>query len=216
MDGNFDKAYPDGRPAVLSQNTMTLSEASSGGGGLELQFGVRIAQNFTPFVFVGGYAMQAGDGLEDLGFAELDYERPGDAEGVQSTPQMLVGGLGLRMGTARGEIGGFGEAAFAFHSFSATQNISFFEATGLSDCELTRTYTGGAFRAAGGASVPVGDVFQLAPYAMFAVGKFTNAEVKAQCLLDGGYSYDPEADPHVIIGIGLGGEFVFGSDGPAE
>jgi hypothetical protein len=207
---------------------MALGDAVGGGFGAELEFGVRFAKYFTPFLIGGLHGFGSGDGLEDLAYADADYQycqgELGCVSGTtqKSTAVLLSGGLGLRIGSRRGKFGGYGEIGFLMHSLQIAQEIGLDPTprNGIADtttCTLTRTYAGPALRLGGGVTLPLGSVFHLSPFVSASFGQFSSATVKAESPCEAiDYAYNPEAGMHSVIGLGVAGEFQFGADKPGS
>jgi hypothetical protein len=218
LDANLSGAYPNGHR--LGSNEMSMTDVAKAGGGVELEAGFRFARFFTLVLSYGLYGLKGERGLDDLGFEDVYYDNPPDdpntlesATTVESTPTLELIGGGARIGTPRGSMGGYGELGFVYERLQAQQAVTLIPAKGGGECEIVRSYTGGAVRLGAGAAIPLGSVFQLSPFAGAAIGKYTNASVEGDCLLTG-YEYDPMSDIHVLLTLGIGGEFLLGSDSP--
>jgi len=218
LDTNLAGAYPNGHR--LASNELSMTDVAKAGGGLELEAGFRFARFFTAVLTYGLYGLKGEPGLDDLGFEDVYYDdppadpnTPESATTVESTPTLELIGGGARIGTPRGAMGGYGELGFVYERLQAQQTVTLIPEKGGGECEIVRSYTGGAVRLGAGAAIPLGSVFQLSPFAGAAIGKFSNASVEGDCLRQD-YEYDPMSDIHVLLTLGIGGEFLFGSDKP--
>jgi hypothetical protein len=195
-------AYPFG--AVQTDATgekIKMKDFFGPGGGLEIQGGVRFAKYFTGKLIFGAYAFAPGDDAEP----EI---------GVESENSTLAtsAGIGFQAGTPRGEFGGFGEANLLFHN--QFQVVNDFTAA---DCKVTQTASGSALGLGGGLSIPLSSSFALTPVANIQFGQFDEVEFDEDCGLglDGKADIDSgDQELHGMVFLGLGFEFLFGSDKP--
>ncbi len=181
----------------LSGNTsdLNVSDAFQPGGSLELHAGVRIAQYFTPVLYLEGETLASGSGFVG-------------ANDVKKTTATAVG-LGLIIGTPPGRMGGFGEADVVFaQTFALTTTIG----TKPDDCDLSAT--GAGLRFGGGGVFPVADWLQLTPFAMATIGRFTTTSASSGCsvLIPGGDIASGDMRTHAMVVLGVGGDVVLGKD----
>lgn len=212
--GNAFK-QPDGTTAV------SMKDFAGPGFGGEIHAGVRLWQYFTPQVFVGATALKPHNQELNAGGQGLNSSTTGSYQG---------GGLGVMVGTPRGKLGGFGELDVSFDT--VVQTISKIEAPKLStdpalaNCTLKTTLSGTGVRLGGGMVIPVASFLQLTPLAMVTVEKFNNRTIDAPltCLAKlAGYGAPASGSHpiqnqalHTTVFLGVGGDFVFGSDKPVK
>jgi hypothetical protein len=193
-------ASPGGEIARDSE----MSDIFGPGGGFELHGGVRFARYFTGKLMIGGY-----------GFAPGPDAEPANVE-ADNTTNAVSAGIGLQVGSPRGKLGGFGELGYLFvHEFRVVNDFR------LPSCELTSTVRGPAFFAGGGASIPIGRSWNLTPFISYQWGTFEEVEVDTNCAgghpLQGTRKIDKQRqEPHGMLFIGIGGEFLFGADKPLK
>ena len=186
--------FPGGNvlKAGAPPENIPLSRFAGPGGELEILGGLTIARYFTPFVFFTGYT--------------LDPEDDEETEGKGNNGAM--GGAGMRFGTPRRQLGGYGELAFA-------RNVLVMQRTaGPTSCEITASSN--SLRLGGGFAIPVSDLFELTPQMAFTFGKFTKVAVSGTGICKVYDAFIPDPLPsenqasYVMLQLGLGGEFVFG------
>jgi hypothetical protein len=223
FDSGLAEAYPAGHR--LASNSLSFPDVAKAGGGLELLAGLRFAQYYTALLLgsVVALGVPREGGLNALGYEDAEYrrdvrpaDRPEIAASVETTLTLLVGGVGMRIGVPRGRHGLFGEAALVYHALNATQQVAFYDPAMHPDCTINRSYEGGALRLGAGGVIPVSGLIQLTPYASALMGSFGNASVQGPACVDEDYSYNPGGDMHVLLGLGIGGEFTLGPDKPAQ
>jgi len=169
-----------------------VSDAFQPGGGVELHAGVRIAQYFTPVLFLEGEKYDSGSGF-------LNQNKLKNAAGSSL-------GLGLLVGTPPGQMGGFGEIDFAIaHSLSVSYD------------ELGKTCTvtgsGGGLRIGGGGVFPVIDWLHLTPFVMMTFARINKLETEGcSALVPSGDVKSGDQRTHGVVFIGVGGDVVLGND----
>lgn len=201
--------------AVKDPNTgASLKMSDFAGPGLagEIHGGVRIWQYFTPLLFGTVAALKpANQELSGSGAAVLNSTTTGTYQG---------GGLGVMIGTPRNQFGGFGEADVVFDSVAQSTTLS-----DIPGCKFTTTLSGTGFRLGGGGVIPIGSLVHLTPFAMVTVEKFSKANFDAspECPNVSGLFQGPSGDhtidnqaTHSTFFVGVGGDFIFGSDKPSK
>lgn len=182
----------------------------------EIHAGVRIWQYFTPQVFGSAAVLYPKRvQLYDLKNTLLD---------TNTKATFQSGGLGVMIGTPRNRFGGFGELDLVFDSVSQRSTL-----TNVSGCTLVDKLSGTGLRLGGGVVIPIASIFELTPFALATVEKFSTEEFDAMS------SKCPRTQPplayqtgrsvsqtiqhqnvHGTFFVGLGGDFVFGKDKPAK
>ena len=173
-----------------------LTDLVSAGGGAELIGGLTFARYFTPFAFLTGYTLTPSSTIATR------------LTGATATGAM--GGAGMRFGTPRRQLGGYGELAFARSGIGVQGDIK----NTLIGCSAT--VNSSALRFGGGILIPIADIFELSPAVNFTVGKFSSVSVGggAACAigtaLSNGDIPTAERGNYAVVQIGIDGEFVFG------
>ena len=211
-------AAPSGSVRNIGGTELPLGDLFKTGGGGEIHGGVRIAKYFTPLVYFGQYILGPGPEFDSI-------PKPGVE--VTTTGRHTSAGLGVMIGTPRGQMGGFGEVGISFlHEFAATEAAA---GQGLT-CDLERTFSGNALRLGGGGNIPIGgDLLHLTPFAMVSIGVFseedsTQAGTTTACnelftedvlgprdVLKGPIDGEDQTT-HSVFLFGVGGDFLFGGD----
>ncbi|HMJ15806.1 MAG TPA: tetratricopeptide repeat protein [Polyangiaceae bacterium] len=196
--------------------TQPLKDFVEAGGGAEIRGGVRFARYFTGLAYFGRYVMKPGlfwdDSIEALN-ADVRSDNTASAEEA---------GIGAMFAFPRGKIGPFVEVDFTlYRRFQVDLDVS----AGNLSCDVSWTLTGSGVRAVGGVQIPLAKIFHLSPYVGFTFGK-TPDEWKAEwggdraCrAVDGSAILEDklpveDAKSNGLFVIGVGGDFVFGNDGP--
>jgi hypothetical protein len=175
------------------------------GGAFELHGGVRIGRYFTPLLFLELEKLSAGTGIREIGAKEPTSLGAGSF------------GLGVMIGSRPGKIGGFGEFDIAFlNGFSFSQQYKPDLVAGET-CDLSAS--GGAIRLGGGAVFPAFGFMHITPITMLTLGRFTQATIKGgtdcSALLPSKNISSDNQRTHGMLFLGVGGDFVFGSDMPS-
>ena len=183
---------------LLTRNIPMTDVAGAGGGG-ELLGGLTFERYFTPFVFFTGYALASANPKEQV------FGSTGQGAGG------IMVGAGMRFGSPRRQLGGFGEAAFARNAFAMERT-----GVGAAGAACTVTLASPSVRLGGGMTIPVSDLVELTPALNFTFGKFTQSSVSGPDGCAVLSDLIPESIPsanqgsYMIFQIGIGGEFVFG------
>jgi hypothetical protein len=128
---------------------------------------VRFAKYITGKLMVGGYAFSPG------GKAEPQSPQSDNTTGSSSA------GIGVQVGTPRGQFGGFGELDFLFHhQFYFTNKFK-----PPSTCEETVTFNGPAVALGGGLSIPLGTSWSLTPIATTQIGRLQELKADEGCYI---------------------------------
>lgn len=180
---------------------INVSDAFQPGGSLELHAGVRFGRFFTPVLYIEGESLPGGDRFFDRKITKAGHSS---------------GGLGVLIGTPPGKFGGFGEFDFVFvDQFSLTADSKAL----VGHCDVTAR--GGALRFGGGAVLPLASWFQLTPFAMATIGRFTKIEGSGSCRefigkedvqLNVGGLPSGDVRTHSMIVLGVGGDIVLGKN----
>jgi hypothetical protein len=176
---------------------INMSDIFQSGGGLELHAGVRIAQYFTPVLYVEGQTYTPGNGA-------TGFTKP---SGTSSTSLAI----GIIVGTQPHKLGGFGEIDFARESyaFTATPTTDLLPTGGVQECKIKGN--GGALRIGGGGFLPVLSFLNATAFAMVTIGRFGSLDINGCDLRSRDIASDDQRT-HSAVFIGLGGDFVFGAD----
>jgi hypothetical protein len=192
--------------------------AKSGGGG-ELRGGIRFLGNFTAGLFFERYALLPGATMD----ASLDNFTTDQPDVLDSTAALQSIGLFATAGTKPGGIGGFGEVGVAIvQQLLLTRNIAGLDRA--PECSATETLSGPALRVGGGGVLPLNKYVQLTATLNVSFGSFGSYDAEDDCgtglmpaervLFD--ISQTDSGAPHQLIFLGLGADFLFGSDLPSE
>jgi hypothetical protein len=200
----------------LYASTTPLKDFLQPGGGLELRAGVRFAKYFTGVVYGAGYVLKPGpfwdDEVQQIGNnGDARSDNKGSAEEF---------GIGLMVGARRGTLGPFGELDITlYRRFQVDQSI-----TVTNTCDVTWTATGQGLRLVGGVQIPVAKFLHISPYLGFTGGKSPDEwkgdwSGNAACQVAsrraiGNTIAIKDAKPNGLFVIGIGGDFVLGSDVP--
>jgi Tetratricopeptide repeat/PEGA domain len=181
-------------------NKVPMSTLFGHGGSLELHGGVRLWKYFTPVLVFQGTALQGGSMPNAQSASVQSY------------------GLGVIVGTERNHFGGFGELDFMpYEKYQASQSFG----VGITSCTETQSLTDAAVRIGGGAVLPISNFLHITPFVMGTLAAFTNddrsqsglgcAAHQPTGLLSGSISNGNQTI-HGLLFIGVGGDYVFGSD----
>jgi hypothetical protein len=179
---------------------INVSDAFQPGGSLELHAGVRFGRYFTPVLYIEGETLSGGDRFFDRKVTKAGHSS---------------GGLGVLIGTPPGKIGGFGEFDLVFvDQFSLSA-----DSKAVGRCDVTAK--GAALRFGGGAVLPLASWFQLTPFAMATIGRFTKIGGSGGCeellgkedvKLNVGDLSSGDVRTHTMIVLGVGGDIVLGKN----
>lgn len=183
---------------------------SAGSG--EVRAGIRFMQNYSLLLFGSAASFQPG--------SRFEKGPPGST--IQVTPVGSSAGVGFMYAPKPGKLGPFGELDFMFvHRLEAKRDVDIGNL-----CTQTLSATGNGFRLGGGVHIPVSSWFQLSPYTTLTFGTASEFNLDSDCAVVSGTDYDavagtPWADPgdagdrkatHLLIGLGIGGDFLVGGD----
>jgi hypothetical protein len=194
-------------------------------GGGEVRGGVRIAGHYSGVLFAGGYAYQVGRLLN-----QFPDQNGSTAEAVTQSQQV---GLGFQYAPVPQDNGIFGELDLIFvHRFETTRDVSVQSPTGslLESCQQKLVASGNGIRLLGGYQVSLSRMFQLSPFLGLSFGQVRDVSIDSDCkavtAAQSGLRDTPwegtegipssEQKVHGMVLVGVGGEFVFGSDNPAK
>lgn len=196
-------------PTGTVEQDIASSDLVGPGVGLELHGGVRLFKYFTPLLFFDFDFLHPSDKI-----------KPPNSTSFNNSATASEIGLGVIVGTPRNQAGGFGELDAVFSQSYYLKH----QVVGV-DCTISRTWSGGPMlRLGGGAVIPYGKLFHLTPFAMASIGKFNHetTEHSNGCADYGGDYGEDNVDlgkadrerTHVLLFLGVGGDFVLGSDRP--
>ncbi len=194
----------------VSGSTLSMKDFAGPGFGGEIHGGIRIWKYFTPVLFgTAAFLKPKNQRVPGPGGGVLNSTTSGSYQG---------GGIGVMIGTPRNQFGGFGELDLVFDSVSQTTELN-----DLQGCKLTTTLSGTAGRIGGGAVIPIGSLVHLTPFVLVTVEKFSHgkADQTGGCV---GIPFVPSdrsipsenQAAHSTFLVGVGGDFIFGSDKPAK
>jgi len=202
-------------PVGNLQKDEPMKDYYGSGGGAELRAGVRVAQHYSVLLLAGGGTYTPG--------STFDEGPPGST--IKTTPVGQDAGVGFMYAAKPGKLGPFGELSFMFiHRLDAQRDVALAPPAA---CPQTLSASGTAFRLGGGVQIPLSDWFQLSPYATLSIGRVAEFNVDSDCndpqpaVQDTPWEDPGSADPelatsHVIIGLGVGGDLIFGGDKPRK
>ncbi|MEZ4224200.1 MAG: hypothetical protein R3B13_24840 [Polyangiaceae bacterium] len=217
----------------LGSRKLEMSELYGPGGGAELRGGVRFLRYFTGHLIGGAYGVKSG--------AEFDkVATPLESMDAESQSLLTEFGIGVSAGTPPGQLGAFGELDLMLvHNFTTTRKLSGTdEGPPLANlsCDEQWLAKGGGIRLAAGANVPLSRQFQLTPIVGVTLGAFSDFTVsgcdkrtpqsvaafggsaKEYPVIDGLIlsGQERESPTHTVAFLGVGVDWLFGSDIPSE
>jgi hypothetical protein len=206
-------------PAGAFTESIAMSDAFESGASFGLYGGLRFARYFAGMLVLEGAAYKPGPVFDLRGGTSAQ----GDVQ-IDNTATGSDIGIAARVGTPRGRFGGFGQLEFfPWHRLDVSSDRTRQILNVESQCSASLKYSGNAFRLGGGLIVPVLSWLQLVPAAHLTVGRLTSAEVSGDCepqvLAPGrslGSSEVAEPATHTLFFLGVGGEWLFGSDKPLK
>lgn len=202
---------------------LSTSDYFEGGGGGEVHLGMRFLRHFGVKVFGEAYSLLPGEALNDAPQAVADYSdnavnmetgEMGDDFEITNTVTTRSFGASVLAGTARGDVGGYGELGVAIvHEYSWDRDFSFeFHAP----CAMHESYRGPALRLGGGGLFPVHKHIQLTASGMVTVGGFNRNEATNNCV--GIAGFDPvkrnikDTSTHMQLFLGVGIDLLLGGE----
>jgi hypothetical protein len=199
-------------PMGALKKDQPITDYYQSGGGGEFRGGIRFAQRYSVVLIGAGATHKPGPKLT---------ADPGTT--TKATPVAADAGVGFVYAPRRGDFGPFAELDVLFvHRFDSKREVEI----GGNVCKQTLTSSGQALRLGGGAQIPVNSWFQLSPYATLALGQTTDVSMDPDCKTDlrgtpweagkTGAVDSEERTIHAVLGLGIGGDILFGGDNSKE
>jgi hypothetical protein len=195
-------------PAGDLTEGVSMTDAFGGGGGVEINGGVRFAKNFTGLLLFQGFGLSSGSGF-DLTSASIDDSQRTNTSSAQSA------GLGIRFGSEPGRFGAFGELDLLLHHRFQVVSDRLLRLGG--ECKQTSTYNGNAVRLGGGVLWPVADWLQLNGSVFGTFGRFTRLDIETDpgsCAAFNPFGRESgeidDQGSHALLFLAIGGDLLFG------
>jgi len=192
--------------------TLAISDVVTTGGGFELRGGLRAFRYFTGFGFLNAHRLTTSKGVSEVvAFPnQIPDPSPPEFPDLSLTSAAVQAGMGLAVGTPRGETGGYGEIGLAF-----VDQLILTGREATFDCNVEVKLSGMGLRLGGAASLPISRLIQLTPFVSATFGKYTSAAANVSCSNSGKLDlvHDIEKpETHTLLFMGIGGELLFGAD----
>jgi hypothetical protein len=190
---------------TIASREIAASDYFQAGGTFGFHAGVRLGKYFTPLFFLD---------LSVLGHQDTSpYSQAGAKEEIDSA-QAGSFGIGVRIGTPPGKLGGFGEFDIGLidaMNVKLNRDILGTKTT----CKVEAR--GASLRFGGGATIPLASWLQLTPMATFSLGRFSTLDATGCNLTANGDGFPKGGDissgdqrNHGMIFVGVGGDVVVG------
>jgi hypothetical protein len=220
-------------PGGQLRDSYAMKDYFGAGAGVELRAGVRIFKHYTGLLLGSIASYQPGSLLDATN---------GEGSSATNKASGTDAGVGFMYSAEPGKLGPFAEIDLLFiHRFQVERDLELFpKVFGAAGCRQTVKAAGTGLRLGGGVQIPLASFFQLSPFAGVTVGQandFENDDSDCEKFKDPKTPANPSDDlddffkdrtpwdkdakaaanmTHIVVFLGVGGEFIFGSDKPRK